>query len=100
MTSSCSNGMHTKSIPNSLPKISIGQFKQANEVVTELDAGVSMIILPLISDISKFSRLAQSNEINESVALVSIIAIKGVPWIKHVPLINRSSGIVSEHDKA
>src|ERR1044072_7865793 len=59
MISSCSNGRHTKSIPKPLPKITIGQFLQINEVVTEPDAGVSITILPSILDISNFNLLAQ-----------------------------------------
>src|ERR1051325_6306218 len=100
MISSCSNGRHTKSIPKPLPKITIGQSLQTNEVVTEPDAGVSITILSSILEISKFNLLAQSKAIKECVAPVSIIAIKGMPLIKQVPLINRSSGLVSDPDKA
>src|SRR3954469_14236403 len=98
--SSCLSGRHTKSIPKSLPNISTGQFKHADEVLTEPDAGVPITILPLIFDISKFSLLAQSNEINERVEPVSIIAIKGVLCMKHVPLISLSSGVFPDPDKA
>src|ERR1043165_4320829 len=100
MISSCSNGRHTKSIPKPLPKITIRQFLQTNEGVTEPDAGVLITILLSILEISKFNLLAQSKAIKECVALVSIIAIKGISLIKHVPLISRSSGLVSDPDNA
>src|ERR1043165_3720132 len=100
MISSCSSGRHTKSIPKPLPKITIGQFLQTYEVVTEPDAGVSITILPSMLEISKFNLLAQSKAIKECVAPVSIIAIKGMSLIKHVPLISRSSGLVSDPDNA
>src|ERR1044072_3444114 len=96
--SSCSKGRHTRSIPKPLSKITIGQFLQTYEVVTEPDAGVSITILPSKLEISRFNLLAQSKEIKECVAPVSIIAIKGMPLIKYVPLISRSSGLVSDPD--
>src|SRR4030042_3072734 len=91
MTSIPLKGKQTKSTSKSRPNIDNGHFRHTREVVTEPLAGVSTTISPFIQDITRPNLETQSAAIKQYVALVSIIAIKGVLLMKHVPLIRRSS---------
>ena len=63
-------------------------------MVTEPKVGVSTIILPTIEDNFKPNLSAQSSETNECVASVSILAIKGMLFINHIPQIKQSALVV------
>lgn len=67
-----------------------GKFRLTNDVATKPLAGTSMTIINFIGDTSKFSMLTQSCDMNKFVAPVSMIEIKGIPFIKHVPYISLS----------
>src|SRR4030065_1828438 len=84
-------GKQTKSTSKSRPNIDNGHIRHTGEVVTEPLAGVSTTISPFILDILRPNLEAQSAAIKQCVAPVSIIAIKGVLLMKHVPMINRYS---------
>jgi hypothetical protein len=87
-------------MPKFLPNTYTGQFTHASLVVTKPLAGVSITIHPGITDVSRLSLFTQSKDINECVAPILIIVIRGVLLIKHVPLIRLSISPASSPLKA
>lgn len=70
---------------NSIPYIVNEHFKQTKEVITDPLAGVSITMLPFITDTTKLDLFMQLIHIKECVAPISMIIIKGMLLMKQVP---------------